>query len=195
MVVIVGLQGTVIHRAFATNPVHLTPDQLRQAMPGLNQDRARLLTPILNAAMDEFYINTPERRNMFLAQIGHESGSLTIFREGGDEAHFRRLYEGRRDLGNVQPGDGPRFHGRGAIQITGRANYEATGRALGLDLPNHPELLEQPEHAIRASAWWWEQHGLNQLVDRNPNDVHGVTLVINGGLNGLEDRQNRFDRS
>jgi WXG100 family type VII secretion target len=173
--------------------VDITTQQLRQAMPGLSQKQADLYAPILNRAMNEFHINTPARRNMFLAQIAHESGNLRHFRELGNDAYFQR-YEGRRNLGNTQPGDGPKFRGRGAIQITGRTNYESAGRALGLDLTTHPELLEQPENAIRSAAWWWEQHGLNERVDRNPNDIRGVTRVINGGFNGLPERQNGFDR-
>lgn len=91
-------------------------------------------------------------------------------------------------------GDGWGCRSRGAIQIIGRDNYEAAGTALELDLVNHPELLEQPENALRASAWWWQNHGLNERVDANPNDVEGVTRVINGGTHELEVRQNRFDR-
>lgn len=176
----------------STNKMHLTPDELMKAMPGLSKQKAEQYAPLLNKAMDEYNINTPERRNMFLAQVGHESGSFRYFRELGNDAYFTR-YDGRKDLGNTEPGDGARFRGRGAIQITGRNNYEQAGRALGLDLVNHPELLEQPENAIRASAWWWQSHGLNEKVDSQPTDVRGITRVINGGYNGLDDRVSRFE--
>ncbi|HVZ38022.1 MAG TPA: SpvB/TcaC N-terminal domain-containing protein [Candidatus Kapabacteria bacterium] len=178
------------------NPNHnldLTPQSLRNAIPGLNQRRAEQLAPILNNAMREFNINTPERRNMFLAQVAHESGSLRFFRELGNDRYFER-YNNRRDLGNTHPGDGPRYRGRGAIQITGRRNYEQAGRALGLDLVNHPELLEQPENALRSAAWWWANHGLNQMVDQHPGDVRRTTRRINGGYNGLQDRIQRYQR-
>lgn len=175
------------------NSKFLNVDSLIKAMPGLSKERAELFTPLLIKAINEFHINTPDRRNMFLAQVGHESGNFKFLKEIGKDEYFNR-YEGRKDLGNTQPGDGLKFKGRGAIQITGRSNYEKVGKALGLDLINHPELLEKPENAIRASAWWWENHGLNQLVDKNPNDVKPITRVINGGYNGLEDRQKRFER-
>ena len=204
----------------ADNLAPLTAEQLRQAMPGLSQERADQLVPLLNNAMNEFNINTPERRNMFLAQIGHETGdlgrlteNLNYSREGlmaTFPRHFNEetaadyarqperianhVYADRMGNGDEASGDGWRYRGRGAIQITGRDNYEAAGAALGLDLVNHPELLEQPENAARASAWWWQNHGLNERVDANPNDVEAVTRVINGGTTGLQDRQNRFDR-
>ena len=202
------------------NLAPLTAAQLREAMPGLSEQRAAELAPVLNNAMNEFNINTPARRAMFLAQIGHESGdlgrlteNLNYSREGllatfpsrfnaetaadyarQPERIANHVYADRMGNGNEASGDGWRYRGRGAIQLTGRDNYEAAGTALGLDLVNHPELLEQPENTTRASAWWWQSHGLNERVDANPIDVEGVTRVINGGTHGLEDRQNRFDR-
>ena len=91
----------------------------------------------LNDTMDEFGITTPARQAAFLAQVCHESGSLHYTRELADGT----AYEGRADLGNTEPGDGPRFRGRGLIQVTGRANYRACGTALNLDLIGHPEML------------------------------------------------------
>ncbi len=73
-------------------------------------------------------------------------------------------YEGRKNLGNTQPGDGVRFKGIGLIQITGRANYEKASKALGQDFINHPELLEQPEWAVKSACWWWSNAGLNQVA-------------------------------
>lgn len=199
----------------------LTAAQLREVMPGLSEERAAELAPLVNNAMNEFNINTPERRSMFLAQIGHESGDLRRLTENlnySEEgllatwpgrfnaetaAEYARqperianhVYADRMGNGDEASGDGWRYRGRGAIQLTGRDSYEAAGTALGLDLVNHPELLEQPGNAARASAWWWQNHGLNERVDANPNDVAGVTQVINSGQHGLPDRQDRFDRA
>lgn len=136
----------------------------------------------LNEAMEEFDINTPARQAAFIAQVGHESGQLRYVRELADGIG----YEGRKDLGNIEPGDGPRFKGRGLIQITGRANYIACGKALALDLLTKPELLEEPVSACRSAAWFWKTHGLNELADGG--DQVKITRRINGGINGLADR-------
>jgi len=102
-------------------------------------------------------------------------------------------YEGRADLGNVFPGDGFRFRGRGLIQITGRYNYEMVREALGVDVILYPERLEEKPLAARASAWWWQANGCNELVDAG--DFVALTRRINGGTNGLSDRQARFARA
>ena len=136
----------------------------------------------LNDAMDEREVNNPNRQTMFLAEVAVESGELRYVEEIASGA----AYEGRADLGNSQPGDGVRFKGRGLIQITGRFNYEKCGAALGLDLIASPELLCTPENASRSAAWFWQTHGCNELADAD--NFRRVTLVINGGLNGYEDR-------
>lgn len=146
------------------------------------KSRIDLFFDPLNAAMMEFNISTTARQASFLAQVGHESGQLRYVRELASGA----AYEGRKDLGNTEPGDGVRFKGRGLIQITGRANYKACGDALGIDLIAHPELLESPVLACRSAAWFWRSHGLNELADAG--DQTRVTRRINGGTNGLVGR-------
>jgi len=161
----------------------VSADQLRRIMPGLSQAKANEYLPHLNRAMQEAGINTPQRQEQFLAQLGHESGGLRYMEEIASGA----AYEGRRDLGNTQPGDGRRFKGRGPIQLTGRANYEAAGRALGLDLVRNPEQAASPEVGFRVAAWFWQTRGLNNLADQG--DFRGITRRINGGYNGLADRE------
>ncbi|MGE1156970.1 glycoside hydrolase family 19 protein, partial [Pseudomonas kitaguniensis] len=90
-------------------------------------------------------------------------------------------------------GDGSKYRGRGLIQITGRANYAACGEALGMDLLNHPELLEQPQHAAMSAAWFWSTRGLNTLADQK--DFAKITRRINGGLTGQADRQALYDKA
>ena len=136
--------------------------------------------------MAEFGIDTPTRQAAFLAQIGHESGGLHWSVEIWGPTEAQRRYEGRRDLGNVQIGDGFRFRGRGLIQTTGRANYTATGKALGVDLIAKPELLALPELAARSAAWYWKSRDLNALADAG--DFERITRKINGGLNGQAER-------
>jgi putative chitinase len=135
------------------------------------------------AGMQKGSINTPLRQAHFLAQLGHESGELRYTQELASGT----AYEGRKDLGNTQPGDGMRFKGRGLIQLTGRANYTAFSKACGQDLLTHPELLAETPLAVDVAVWFWAQHGLNALADKD--DVVRITKRINGGTNGLADRQ------
>ena len=154
---------------------------------GARLDRAVEWLPFIMAAMAEFDINTAARQSMFLAQIGHESGGLRYSVEIWGPTNAQKRYEGRLDLGNTQPGDGYRFRGRGLIQTTGRDNYAATGRALGLDLVARPELLGLPPLAARSAGWFWKAKGLNEIADTG--DFVRATRRINGGVNGLGERQ------
>jgi putative chitinase len=154
---------------------------------GARLDRAQRFLEAITAAMDEFDINTPARQAAFLAQIGHESGGLHWTTEIWGPTEAQRRYEGRRDLGNTQPGDGFRFRGRGLIQTTGRDNYRRTGEALGVDLIADPDALAQPVLAARSAGWFWKDKGLNELADKG--DFLAVTKRINGGYNGLSERQ------
>lgn len=159
----------------------MTPAELTAMMPFASQ-RSSIFAEPLTVAMREFGIDTPRRQAAFLAQLCHESGSLKYVKELADGS----AYEGRKDLGNTQPGDGPRFRGRGLIQVTGRSNYRACGLALGLDLLASPELLERPENAARSAGWFWQWRQLNQYAD---DDRFGsLTRAINGGYMGLDDR-------
>lgn len=152
--------------------------------------RAEIFLAPLNAAMEEFEINTPTRQAAFLAQIAHESGSLRYVRELASGAAYDtgRLAE---RLGNTpeDDGDGERYRGRGLIQITGTTNYSACSAALYGDsqhLLDHPELLELPDAAARSACWFWHSRGLNELADNG--DFTKITKRINGGLNGYDDR-------
>lgn len=147
----------------------------------------------LNLAMRRYGITTRERVAAFLAQIGHESGGLRYVREIWGPTKAQAGYEGRRDLGNTEPGDGHRFLGRGLIQITGRANYRACGKALGIDLEIAPESLESPLYAALSAGWFWDSRGLNALADAG--EFKQITRRINGGTNGMADRLAYFERA
>jgi putative chitinase len=142
----------------------------------------------LGPAAHNHGITTRVRVAAFLAQVGHESGGGRHRREIASGA----AYEGRRDLGNTQPGDGRRFRGRGLIQITGRANTTRARDALkpGMEIKAFCEWLEEHGGASVSAAWWWNQHGCNALADSG--DFIGLTRRINGGVNGLGDRQARW---
>ncbi|NNA17695.1 glycoside hydrolase family 19 protein [Pseudomonas lundensis] len=170
----------------------ITEQQLLQILPNAGR-QAGVFVPVLNTAMLRYQIVGAKRVAAFVAQIGHESGQLVYVREIWGPTPAQAKYEGRADLGNTQPGDGSKFRGRGLIQITGRANYKACGEALDMDLINQPELLEKPQHACMSAAWFWASRGLNTLADEGKFDT--ITRRINGGLNGLADRQALYARA
>jgi len=163
------------------------------AATGCSQDAADIYGPHLNAACAAFGINTPARMAAFLAQIGHESGAFRYVREIADGS----AYEGRKDLGNTEPGDGKRYRGRGLIQLTGRANAREMSGLLGpYGAPNfeqNPEELESPKWACFSAAAFWSSRGCSTLADAG--NFEAITRRINGGLNGQEDRLARWERS
>lgn len=150
-----------------------------------HEKAARWIDP-LNDTFERYGINSTLQRAHFLAQILHETGGLKWLRELWGPTEAQERYEGREDLGNTQPGDGFRYRGRGAIQLTGRYNYTLYTRATGIDFLANPDLLEQPPHALLVAGWYWHTHNLNR--EANQDDVKAVTRRINGGLNGLTDR-------
>ncbi len=166
-------------------------------------------------------ITSPRELANFMAQVTHESRDLTrleegfrytksisqipvrsAMREGAEALESARLealqgkpeklaelmYGGR--MGNDEPGDGYKYRGRGYIQLTGKENYEKAGEALGLDLKNHPELASEPRNASRIATWYWNE----RVPERSQENVTAATRAINGGLNGLADREQRFDK-
>ena len=152
----------------------------------------------------------------FLGQVLHESAKLERIEEGlnysadrlmvvwparfpsaadanlyarNPEALANKVYGGR--LGNTQPGDGYKYRGRGLIQVTGRDNYRAVGKAIGVDLEAHPDLLSDPEFALSASVAWWE----GAVPDSVMGDITKVTKRVNGGTHGLSDRAQLTDKA
>ncbi|WP_223756616.1 LysM peptidoglycan-binding domain-containing protein [Myxococcus sp. RHSTA-1-4] len=167
----------------------VTVAQLRRVMPNLSQAKAEQYLPYLNQAMAEANITTPQRKAAFLAQLAHESGELRYMEEIASGA----AYEGRRDLGNTQPGDGVRYKGRGPIQLTGRANYRAAGNALGIDLEGNPTRAKDPDVAFRIAGWYWSSRNLNTYADAG--NFREVTRRINGGYNGMASREAYYRRA
>lgn len=173
----------------------MTPELLRAAT-GCTAERAALYAQPLAEACNRFGIDTPQRLAAFLAQIGHESWSLKFVRELWGPTPAQTRYEGRADLGNTQPGDGARYLGRGLIQLTGRANARQARdelRKAGIDAPDFesaPELLEMPIWACMVAAWFWHSRGCNGLADAG--DFLTITRRINGGTNGMADRNSRW---
>lgn len=140
---------------------------------------------VLAATLESYRIDSRLRIAHFLGQTCHESAG---FRTTEEFASGER-YEGRADLGNTQRGDGPRYKGRGLLQLTGRANYRELGRILQLDLENDPERAAEPVLSLTIACEYWKKRNINAACDRD--DIIEVTRLVNGGLNGLDDRRDR----
>jgi putative chitinase len=176
----------------------LTTEQLQSIMPRLSAAKNSELLPFLTAAMAEFAIEAPPRAAAFLAQLAHESGQFRFMEEIWGPTDAQRRYEPvtklSKDLGNAEVGDGKRFKGRGPIQLTGRANYKRFGDLLDVDLVADPPRAAMPEVAFRVAGLFWSKRGLNELADvATAEAFKEITRRINGGTNGLPDRQAFYD--
>lgn len=172
----------------------------------------------LNDCFDKYAINTPERQACFLAQVMHESGGFKLLSENlnysaaalmrtwpsrfpdmdtaekyahNPEKIANKVYAGR--MGNIEEGDGWKFHGRGLIQLTGRENYANFGHNASVDVLSNPDLLTTSEYACLSAGWYWNKRNLNELADKM--DIEGITKKINGGTLGLEDRKARTEKA
>lgn len=201
--------------------MEITTAQFQQILPRNKKPEAWV--PVLNAAMKEFDIaENVHRIAAFLAQVGHESAELTRLEEGlnfttiagirrmwptrflddasatpfvrNPEGLANRVYSNRLGNGDIGSGDGWRYRGRGAIQITGRSNYRDAGAALALPLEAQPDLLLREDQAARSAAWFWKTRGLNALADdRNDDDDDTdfamITKKICGAHTHLKERR------
>lgn len=193
----------------------LTEAQLRELYPRAADAHIKAFAAQNGALFARFGIDrTADRLHFFLAQIGHESGGLTIGTENlnysagrlvavwpsrfPDEAAARpfarnpeklanNVYADRMGNGPPESGDGWRYRGRGYVQITGKDGYAQVGRRAELDLVANPDLVSEPEHALLAVCAFWDWKGLNERCDTG--DFVKVTRRINGGTNGLDDRR------
>lgn len=139
----------------------------------------------------KYNVNTPLRIAHFIAQAAHETQYFEFLTEYGGPSYFAQ-YDGRTDLGNTQPGDGYKYRGRGLFQITGRYNYVTDGTKLSLDLVDNPDLAATPEVATLTACLFWTIRGINALADAD--NVLAVTHKINGGTNGLQNREDLTTR-
>jgi putative chitinase len=166
----------------------ITEQQLKKIYPNCKTDKLKLYTEAFNKICPEFGIATPERLACFLGQIAVESGELKYTKELASIYNKKdpkdanepigTLYEGRKTLGNNQKGDGPKFIGRGILQLTGRANYADYGKKLGIDLVNNPELACDPIIATKIACQYFKDRGLIELSDKM--DIDTITLKVNG---------------
>lgn len=195
-----------------------TEDKLKKILVGNNyvSDWFNALIEIL----PDYEIDTELRVAMFLAQCGHESGDFRILKENlnyraeslrkvfpkyfpndklaKDYAHqpekiANRVYANRMGNDDEASGDGFKYCGRGLIQLTGRANYEAFAESIETPIEEIPNYLLTFEGAVQSACWFWETNGINPWCDKK--DVLAVTKIINGGTNGLQDRINRYNKA
>lgn len=171
--------------------MNLTQAQLRRAVPSVFGAHIDEFVASFNQWAIPMGIDTPLRMAHYLAQVFHESGCLRY----NEEIASGDAYEGRKDLGNTQKGDGRRFKGRGYIQLTGRTNYINFNASdcCTEDVVAHPEKVAKfPLNQI-ASMWFWERNGLSAIADQdngqNTAEVcKKITKRVNGGLNGYSER-------
>jgi putative chitinase len=144
-------------------------------------------------------ITAPHRLAHYYGQLLHENGAGVHDREIWGPTAAQLRYEGRKDLGNTQPGDGSRFRGRGPIQITGRANYAAFTAWCALSHIDAPDFVVDPEAVVTdpwegiGPIWYWTTRRLNDLAEAN--NIETLTRKINGGLNGYADRIRWYTRA
>lgn len=153
-----------------------------------NRANVTALVPFFNKYLSQYDINSPYRLKHFFGQACEECAA---FSELTEEASGNE-YEGRRDLGNVNKGDGARYKGRGIFQLTGRNNYEMIGKQIGIDLVNDPLKAATPEISVITACVYWNTHNLSALADSNLSfeaTLEAITRKINGGLNGLDVRR------
>lgn len=166
----------------------ITEEQLKKIYPNCKPDKIKFYTEAFNKVWPEFGINTPRRIAAFLGQVAVESGELKYDKELPSKWNKKNpkdaneptgtLYEGRKNLGNTKSGDGPKFIGRGVLQLTGRANYESYGKKLGIDLANNPELAATPEVSVKIACQYFKDRSLLTFADAWNLDE--VTKRVNG---------------
>ena len=197
---------------------NLTTDKLAKCLPR-NKNIAELHAA-LTAVLPKYQINTVERVAAFLAQCGHESADFTVLRENLNysaeglskvfpkrfptvaaaqpyhrqpEKIANRIYADRMGNGPEASGEGFKFRGRGAIQLTGKENYTKFANSIGKSLDETVAYTETLAGAIESACWFWNTNKLNVLADAK--DIVGLTKRINGGTIGLEDRKKHFEHN
>ena len=169
--------------------VYVTESQLNQigwSSSNLNQT----IMDDLNSCLERYNITTLSRIRHFISQCSHESGAGLWTKElaSGED------YEFRENLGNTEPGDGPKYKGGGYIQLTGRYNYTAFSNEIGdPDIINIGVDYVAENYPWTSAGFWWDNNNMNALCDTNPS-VSDVSYRVNGGYNGLADRQMYYNR-
>jgi putative chitinase len=195
-----------------------TPEKLAKCL-SRNKDTSALYEAF-STVLPRYEITTVERVAAFLAQCGHESADFTVLKENlnysaeglskvfpkrfptvaaaqpynrNPEKIANKIYADRMGNGPEASGEGYKFRGRGAIQLTGKENYSKFAASLGMDLTAAVAYCETLEGAIESACWFWTTNKLNALADAT--DIVALTKRINGGTIGLEDRKHHFENN
>jgi putative chitinase len=189
---------------------------IKKAAPTVKQENLDKYVPFLFDLMPKYGIDTTLRQRHFIAQLLHESACFSAVRENLNysadgllktfakyfdaqtaqeyarkpEKIANRVYANRLGNGNEASGDGWKYRGGGAIQTTGKTNYQTTGTAIGVDLVANPDLIADPQYYIGSACYFWQKNAINTPADKD--DITAVTKKINGGTNGLEDRKKYY---
>ncbi|MEM1239810.1 MAG: DUF4231 domain-containing protein [Cyanobacteria bacterium P01_H01_bin.26] len=160
----------------------VTPTKVSQILECSLED-CKVYLPGILAAMQKYDILDKSVLIGLLATVRIETGGFKPVHEWGGESYWKR-YEDRADLGNVHPGDGIKYHGRGYIQLTGRANYNTYGKKLGVDLENNPDLAMDPEVSALVLACYFKERGVATAA--RSEDWRRVRKLVNGGYHGWD---------
>lgn len=182
----------------------ITEAQLKEIYKNVSAQKCKLYTEAFNKIFVEYNITSPQRIAAFLGQVAVESGELKYDRELPSRFNKKdpkdkneqtgTLYEGRKSLGNTVAGDGPRFIGRGILQLTGRANYASMSKKLGIDLVGNPELACDPIVSTKIACQYFKDRGLLTLADSW--NLREITRRVNGpGMLHLTERMNYSERA
>lgn len=166
----------------------ITEEQLKKIFPNAKTEKIIFYTEAFNRVFPKYEIDTHRRIAAFLGQVGVESGELRYDKELPSKWNKKNpndvneptgtLYEGRVNLGNKMAGDGPKYIGRGILQLTGRANYASMSAKIGYDLVNKPELACNAEISTRIACQYFKDRGLLPLAD--VWNLDEVTRKVNG---------------
>jgi putative chitinase len=208
---------TTITPVVAPTPITSTGGLKLDKLKGHIPDAVIAMIPDTAA---KFGINTPLRLAHFLAKCGHESGGFRLTQENlnysakGLNGIFKKyfpteaaaapynrnpqkiankVYSNRMGNGTEASGDGYKFRGRGYIQLTGKDNYTAFGKSIGVDMTVNPDLVAS-QYALLSAAWFFTKNGLHKMADGGATDavVTSITKRVNGGTIGLADRIKHF---
>lgn len=181
----------------------ITEEQLKKIYKRCQPEKVKLYTQAFNAVWPQYEINTPKRIAAFLGQIAVESGELRYDKELPSQWNKKNvndpnepigtLYEGRKNLGNTQAGDGPKFIGRGILQLTGRANYADYSKKLSIDLIKNPDLVCSPDISVKIACQYFKDRKLLQLADAW--DLAGITRKVNGNAMLHHDKRAKYSEA